>query len=242
MSYARGLIFELGPLDYERLEAQSMSRLLIVCEGETERLFVEKILARHLANSGVYASPSKLKSRPGRQGGGCVSIERLALHIRNEYRNFDYLTTLVDLYGFEHADGRDKNTLEADVLRAIQEQIGDNFDARRVCLYIQQYEFEGLLFSHVPSFEWVIDAWNEKTKEELEKIRRQFDSPEDINNHPETAPSKRLKKIFAHDTYDKTEHGPLILEDIGLERIKRECPGFKNWLEWMESLGSSHHE
>ena len=213
-----------------------MSRLLVICEGETERLFVEEVLAPYLANLKVYASPSKLKSGPGKQGGGCVTVERLAHHIHNEYGKSNYLTTLVDLYGFEKADDRDKATLEADVLKAVKKHLGNRFDARRVRPYVQQYEFEGLLFSHIPSFKWVVDAWNEKTEEELMHIRKQFDSPEEINNGRETAPSKRLETIFGPGVYSKTEHGPLILEDIGLERIKQTCPRFKSWLEWMESL------
>ena len=213
-----------------------MNRLLVICEGETERLFVEKVLAPYLANLKIDASPSKLKSGPGKQGGGCVTVERLAKNIRNAYGNFDHLTTLVDLYGFQQTHGRDKEMLEAAVLEEVEKRVGGNFNVRKVRPYIQQYEFEGLLFSHIPSFEWVVDAWNEKIERKLRQIQNQFDSPEAINNGRETAPSKRLEKVFGPGVYSKTEHGPLILEDIGLERIKQECPRFKDWLEWMESL------
>ncbi len=215
-----------------------MSRLCVICEGKTEQFFVQELLVPHFLDIGIFIAPSLVKTRSGKQGGGSVTVERLARHIRNEYSNFEYLTTFVDLYGFQDSRGRDKQTLERDILDLAREEVGINCcDTRKIIPYVQQYEFEGLLFSNVQSFEWVIDAWDARAKQELIDIRQQFDSPEDINNSRETAPSKRISQVFG-GFYSKTEHGPLIAGDIGLLGIRDECKGFNDWLTTLELLGA----
>jgi len=101
------------------------------------------------------------------------------------------------------------------------------------------HEFEALLFSDVEKFAWVLDGWNDAARMALSAIRREFPTPEDINNHPETAPSKRILKVFDGGEYSKTEHGPLIAEDIGIAAIRRECAQFDAWVASLEALGGS---
>jgi hypothetical protein len=38
--------------------------------------------------------------------------------------------------------------------------------------------------------------------------------------------------------YDKILHGPLIILEIGLEQIRRECQHFDSWLAELEKLAS----
>jgi len=68
----------------------------------------------------------------------------------------------------------------------------------------------------------------------LERIKRSFANPEEINDNPETAPSKRILKIFSG--YQKVLHGPTIAKRIGIENIRTECPHFHEWLDWLENL------
>ncbi len=35
---------------------------------------------------------------------------------------------------------------------------------------------------------------------------------------------------------EKVLHGPLIALDVGLDTIRRECPIFHEWVNWLESL------
>lgn len=130
-------------------------RVLIVCEGQTEASFVKTCLAPLLAQHGVQVSPSLLKARPGKQGGGNVTLSRLGRHLANEYPNFDYLTTLVDLYGFGDRRGRSRTELE-DAIRNEALRQRPEIRPERVIPYVQQYEFEALLFSNVQGFEWVL--------------------------------------------------------------------------------------
>lgn len=213
-----------------------MKRVCIICEGQTEANFVLKCLAPHLFNHGVIACPSILQAPSGRHKGGRVTIERLVKHISREHCNFDRITTLVDFYGFKDRDGRSRAEVEAAILSGVK-NCTTKFDPRFVLPYVQMHEFEGLLFSDVDEFQWAEDGWNVDVQTKLKAVRDAVVSPEEINDSPETAPSKRILAIFADGTYSKTEHGPLIAEAIGLEKIRQQCPAFREWVGALEAWG-----
>ncbi len=100
------------------------------------------------------------------------------------------------------------------------------------------HEFEGLLFSDMDAFERAIQVLGvtPETIEKLRNIRRQFQTPEDINDNSETAPSKRIKKLIPR--YNKKVHGPLIAAETGLDVIRAECPLFDEWVTRLESLSN----
>ena len=203
-----------------------MIRLAISVEGPTEEEFVKNVLADHLRSKGVEPQPILLN--------GNVTVERLASDIARLIWSFNRVTSLVDFYGF-----RDKNTatpeqLEQRILERVAKKINRSWDQSRVIPYVQQYEFEGLLFSNVDAFADAIDA-SEESVEELLSIREKFPTPEDINDNSETAPSKRIVKIISQ--YQKVLYGSLIAMEIGLDAIRAECPRFSDWLTRLESLG-----
>ena len=68
----------------------------------------------------------------------------------------------------------------------------------------------------------------------LKAIRDQFPTPEDINDSPETAPSKRVEHLVAG--YQKPLLGTLAVLEIGLDCIRQECKHFDDWLSKLESL------
>ncbi len=203
-----------------------MIRLAISVEGPTEEEFVKNVLADHLRSKGVEPQPILLN--------GNVTVERLASDIARLIWSFNRVTSLVDFYGF-----RDKNTatpeqLEQRILERVARKINRSWDQSRVIPYVQQYEFEGLLFSNVDAFADAIDA-SEESVEELLSIREKFPTPEDINDNSETAPSKRIVKIISQ--YQKVLYGSLIAMEISLDAIRAECPRFSDWLTRLESLG-----
>ena len=211
-----------------------MTRLCIICEGQTELGFVKNLLVPHLQTFRIDAHPSLLKGRAGQRGGGNVSVLRLGKHISREYHNSDFITTLVDYYGFKNANGRLKAQLEQDILNEAQTHIGQRFQAYRVRPYVQMHEFEALLFSDISKFALLSGNWNNKSQTRLQRIYNAFKTPEDINDSAQTAPSKRLDDIFPG--YSKISDGLLIAEDIGLAKIRQACPLFKNWIDQFEKL------
>ena len=214
-----------------------MKRLCIICEGQTEGEFVRKLLVPHLQAFGIDAYATPLTAGPKQQRGGNVSVPRLAKHIRNEYDNVRFITTLVDYYGFKNIKGRAKAQLEQAILNEAQTLITRNFEAYRVIPYVQMHEFEALLFSDISKFKLLGGSWNNASQTRLQQICNAFKTPEDINNSAQTAPSKRLNAIFpGYSNNSKISAGPLIAEDIGLEKIRQECPLFNHWIGQLEKL------
>jgi len=70
--------------------------------------------------------------------------------------------------------------------------------------------------------------------ENVETIIKEYPNPEEINDNPQTAPSKRLLKIKSG--YDKIFHGNMIALDNGIELPIEKCPHFSAWVRWMKSL------
>ncbi len=76
----------------------------------------------------------------------------------------------------------------------------------------------------------------EKQKEFV-AIRREVGTPEEIDDRPEYAPSKRIVNLFPG--YRKPLHGPLTAGRIGLDRIRDECPHFAAWVARLEEFARS---
>lgn len=213
-----------------------MKRVCIVCEGQTEVNFVQQVLSPYFLQQQIYVTPSIIQAPSGKHRGGRVSVERLINFMAHEYYHFDAVTCFVDFYGFQGAAGLSKQDIEQQIQEGMK---GKGLSTRRTLPYVQRYEFEALLFSNIEYFEYVLDGWNDDVKQKLQNIRAEFATPEEINNSKETAPSKRILAVFAPGTYSKTEHGPIIAEEIGIETIRQECPEFNNWVRAIESLVAS---
>jgi hypothetical protein len=215
-----------------------MRKLCIIAEGATEENFIHTCLAPYLLTQGLLVYSSILSARSGNHAGGRVTVERMGKQLAYEYHQTDRITTLVDYYGFQDSDGRSRAQLETDILSEADKWGRGKLEYRFILPYVQLHEFEGLLFTDVNEFKYVADGWNDEALEQLKAVRAAFATPEDINNSKETSPSHRLKDIF-RGQYRKTEHGPLIAEAIGLEKIRAACPQFHNWLTQLEAWGAA---
>ena len=201
-----------------------MIRLAIVAEGATEQGFVRSLLAPHLLGKGVMATAPLLGS------GGNVSVDRLAREMVGCAPQFERVTSLVDLYGFGGSHGASAGELERRVDGEIAGRLRRGSNPEHVFTYIQQYEFEALLFSQVEAFARVPSA----TKEGLRQLRRVAAAPEDIDAGADSAPSKRIKAALPR--YDKVADGVRVAKAIGLDRMRDACPRFGRWLTRLESL------
>lgn len=76
-----------------------MTRVRIICEGQTEEEFVNNLLCDHLRSYGVEPIPIVIRER-GHKGGD-VRYRRVFINVRNsllQERNC-YCTTFIDYYG-----------------------------------------------------------------------------------------------------------------------------------------------
>lgn len=204
-----------------------MIRLGVVVEGTTEEIFVKKVLYPPLLERGVCTFPFLL----GRRGGN-VTVAGLAHDLWNYKQSHDAVTSLVDYYGFRDKGERNIEELEQAILSAIRRRTSRAVDDRFVFPYVQKHEFEALLFSDVANFAFV--GADDAAVERLGGIRERFSTPEDIDDDPNTAPSKRIPAAFQR--YRKPVHGPLVAERTGLFRIRAACPRFDWWVAKVESL------
>lgn len=62
-------------------------------------------------------------------------------------------------------------------------------------------------------------------------------TPEEIDDSPDSAPSKRIEEILP--AYQKPLHGNLAALEIGLCAMRSACPGFRRWLERLENPADS---
>lgn len=228
-----------------------MARLLVHVEGETEESFVNEVLAPHLHDSGFERVAARLmgNARLRGQRGGVRSWSSVKGDITRHLREDRsvYATTLVDYYGMPRsgdrawpgraeAPARPRSERPDQVERAMEDDIaramGEGFDRRRFVGYVAMHEFEGLLFSDCGLLSRAL------SKPELEPafvgIRSKFPTPEDINDTPQGAPSRRLLGIMPE--YQKPLHGTLAALSIGLQRMCEECPHFGAWVARLEGL------
>lgn len=212
-----------------------MIRLAISVEGRTEEEFVKLVLAPHLRKKGVEPQPVLIGKHGGGDKGGNVTVERLASEMAKLYWSFDAVTSLVDFYGFRDKADSSVESLERLLLEKIRGRIHHrrDWDESKVFPYVQRHEFEGLLFSDVDAFTSVVDI-PEESIAELYRIRSRFQTPEDIDDGPETAPSKRIARTVS--MYRKVVHGPLLAKTMGLNTIRGTCPRFSQWVGHLESL------
>ena len=122
--------------------------------------------------------------------------------------------------------------IEAELLADIAGSLGPQFDTRRFVPLVMMHEFEALLFSAPDRFAQEIQRVDLSAK--FRAIREEFQTPEDINDSPETAPSKRIENLFPR--YEKPLFGVLAVVGIGLPAIRLECPHFNDWLNRLEAL------
>lgn len=226
-----------------------MVRLLVIVEGETEETFVNEVLAPHLYDRGFLAVSAKLMGNArqrDRRGGirGWPGVRKEIIRHLNKDKNL-YISTMVDYYALP---GGENNTeswpgrFQAGALSfadkakhieaELQQDIATDSNAERFIPYIMMHEFEGLLFSDCKQFAESIGRDDLAT--EFQKIRDRYSSPEEINDSPQTHPSKIIKTLMPE--YEKPLYGNLGAIAIGLETFRRECPGFRRWLERIEAI------
>ena len=164
---------------------------------------------------------------------GNVSVQRLGRRMADMYGRFDTVTSLVDFYGFRHKGDAAVDALEEDVKRAVRSHIHRAWDERKVIPYVQKHEFEALLFADVQAFSAI--HMSPHGIERLAETASRF-APEDIDDDPASAPSKRI--IALMPDYDKVVGGNVVASEVGLPAMRAACPRFNAWLARLEALGN----
>ncbi len=218
-----------------------MRRVLVLAEGQTEERFVKDVICPHLWPRGIDTIPKVVTTKRVKRGqdfkGGITDYQKVEKDLRRLLNDTGavYVTTFIDYYGlpadFPGMDSRPPGTPH-ERARYIEEVWRRTINHPRFHPYLMIHEFEAMLFAKPDELSKTL--YKPDVLQELEGIRSAFPTPEDINDNPETAPSKRISIVLPG--YQKTVHGPLVTTRIGLEVIRRECTHFHEWLSWLEGL------
>lgn len=229
-----------------------MTRLLVHVEGQTEETFVNEVLAPHFHSKGYTGVSARLignaRLRTRRGGIKGWSSVRSDIHRHLLSDQGCVATTMVDYYalpttGPKAWPGRleaaamhhDKKALHIQelLIQDLKTIEANNGTAHsRFIPFIAMHEFEALLFSDCSTF--ASSLCRPGLSEQLQIIRDQFASPEHINDSPQTAPSKRVEQLFPG--YEKPLFGNIAALEIGLSKIKSECPHFASWIDRLEGI------
>ena len=223
-----------------------MIRLHFAVEGQTEEQFVNALLVEHLVQHGVFCDARcVLTSRQGyRQFKGGVSkynqIRRdVRLWTMEDSKQDARFTTMFDLYRLP-ADfpGLADSAAMQDAyhkIELLERRFAEDIDDMRFVPHLQLHEFEALLFSDIRCLQSEFPA-AAKQVARLQDSTASFESPELIDDGPDTAPSKRIiAEIPAYQGL-KVSAGPRVAASIGLTILRSRCTHFNGWLTRLEAL------
>ena len=213
----------------------------VLCEGQTEQGFVKEVLTPYLKANGVASVKSILitTNKKKETAGGMFSYSQVHNDLELiKKRNIDnelerhIFTTMFDYYqlpsSFPEFDKSQNISDKYQRIEFLEKSFAQYENEARFIPYIQLHEFEALVFCGLDylSQEFPKCKRNIKAlKDELDKIG----NPELINNHPNTAPSKRIinalkgskKEPVYH--YNKPMNGKNITEKVGIDKLRSEC-------------------
>lgn len=210
-----------------------MKRVIIYCEGPSEETFINRILVPELIENRVFITATSFN------GVSKYSIIRKKLQNLCRSDTSAIVTTMLDYYGLPtdtpgYRDSQVKNNIY-ECVEYVEKKMEEDIREANFLPNIVMHEYEALLFSDVRAFSYC--NLSEKQLDGLKKIRQKYLTPEHINNSADTAPSKRILRIY--DSYDKVLDGYNIAKNIGLATIRKQCRHFDRWIQNMERMGKS---
>jgi hypothetical protein len=220
----------------------SYVEIVALVEGKTEQIFIQSMVTPYLAAKNIFMTPI-IVSKPGQKGGD-VKFARvkndIELHLKQ--RRDTFLTLFIDYYGIKGdwpglVDAK-KQSIPSDKAEKINNATRDRVVQlsadcradRRFIPFVAVHEFEALLFSDPRILAEQLGV----RRSDIDEIIRECGEPENIDDSPVSAPSKRLQTLS--ERFKKTSTGIAIAKAIGLEKIRAQCPLFNTWLSEIEML------
>jgi len=216
-----------------------MKKILILVEGQTEEKFIKELLVPYFENKSIYIIPIIVSTSRRKSGskykGGVVSFGQVKSELLKLLKDSSasMVTTMIDYYGLDNSfPGKSDTNIPSNIYEKIQfleTRFSNEIKYEKFRPHYQLHEFETLLFSDQKDFTSVL-----KKTDAIQSIFRQFTNPEEINDNKETAPSKRILKIYPK--YQKVTDGLLICKKIGIEKMRQRCNHFNDWISSMENM------
>ena len=212
-----------------------MRQIAVVVEGQTEEAFVSEVLAPYLWDFETHITPivvETARAASGKKftgGGKWAHYERDLQNLLGE-SHWDLVTTLIDFYAYP-ADAPGHSCAAPHVPRdcagARQAAMGDWFDDRRFVPFVMLHEFETLVIASAIGRSAVLGSSGVAVALQGEAVPF-GDDVELINDSPETAPSKRVARLWPG--YAKVTDGVAVVGEAGLDAVLGVCPHFADWV------------
>ena len=221
-------------------------RALILVEGHTEERFVKDIMSPAFWPHKLFFSATILVTKRVKDGsnfkGGVTNFAKFqndAQRLLNSAGGA-LVTTMLDYYGlpgdFPGMATRPVNGTPLQRVAHVECAVAAHFNNPANFLpFLALHEFEAWLFASPDELPRVMTEPNKQPQ--FAAIRAGVATPEEINERPEFAPSKRIEQLFP--AYKKTLHGPTTAGRIGIEQIRAECPHFQQWMERLEAFAAA---
>ncbi|RMD72044.1 MAG: DUF4276 family protein [Bacteroidetes bacterium] len=225
-----------------------MKQVVLLVEGQTEEQFVKEVLAPGWEPR-LYLQPIVISTKKGGQArkdkGGTVTKERTIKECKRllAQTHWTKVVLVLDYYGLHLSFGKKQTKgIPHERAKEIRDSFEREIDDGRFRFFLLIHEFEALLFSDPESiaahFANDKDSSKEKALRELQAILDDHDNdPERINDHPSTAPSKRLESLFPR--FKKVSDGVVIAKAIGIKRIRQRCRAFNELCACLDECAAS---
>ncbi|WP_081912627.1 DUF4276 family protein [Salegentibacter sp. Hel_I_6] len=210
--------------------------IYIICEGQSEEEFVNRILRPYFTAHQIYDVRPILMSTSKGNKGGDVKYDRLKYNIDKLLLNErDVLvTTFIDFFrlksDFPKFEDAQKKLNKIQRVGFLEQALTEAVNSPRFIPYIQLHEFEGLLFAAKDGFEFLPDLKQANLNRLLLAVAEK-ENPEELNDGELTAPSKRLEQLIPGFDKNKPFYGGIIAEINTIDPILNRCTRFSDWVE-----------
>ena len=219
--------------------------VFVFVEGQTEEMFVKRLLGPHLAKRSVLLTPLRpgKPNKWGHRGYGVPPYKLLRPDIVHQLSSdpsgASRLTTMLDLYalpddypGFQEAVARGCPLAK---VRLLEKAMADDIGDPRFIPHLQLHEFEALLLADPMKIAAVLPECHCGVQALADEVR-DYATAEDVDEGEDTHPSARISRATTGFRYDKPLHGLSIAEEVGLPVMRKRCPHFAEWLAALEVL------
>lgn len=227
--------------------------LHILCEGQTEQSFADKVLKPYLQEHGVASVKSTMvtTNRKKNMQGGMLSFQQakqdlsiLFMSNQNDEYTSHIFTTMFDFYALPNDFPNYSEALKIQdkyqMIDNIEVSFAQEIMETRFIPYVQLHEFEALVFCGIDFLKLLYPGCDKSIKI-LNDVLDDFGNPELINHGINTAPSKRIIHAIEFENkqkykYNKPKSGKFVTESVGIDKLRNKCPHFNQWIEKIKTF------
>jgi hypothetical protein len=219
-----------------------MTTVGVLCEGQTEENMVKDFLGPELSEYGIYLVPTLLETKTAAGGpshrGGVSKWSKIEKDLRRLLGSTHWaaVTTLIDFYALPQSSpgmaDRPMTGPRRQRVEHVEERIAEHIDHPRFIPYLILHETETWVFAAAEQLGELLEE--DALAIELKRQADEKGGPEEVNDSPDTAPSKRLLRLYPE--YNKTQDGPEAVTCLGLDALRRACPHFDGWITKLLAL------